>query len=287
MAKPKAVFISSTFEDLSDYWQAAREACLVLNMHPLRAGFAVDAKDPIAAALRHVDEADVYVGIFAHRYGYIPPGHEHSLVELEYRRARERGLPTLIFIMDDNVPVAPKDIERGPGATKLEALKHQLRDTHVVGFFKSSADLQEQIIRGLAPLAVRQRARSCFLAIPATEEFHAVRDVIAQTLRNRDITVLGLGDSDADLQYSTMEAIERADMVIADVTDARPDILFEAGIAVGMRKPIILLGRHDRSRIPPDLSDLRVLLYRPDEADKLEYFLNQWLEASPGSIPVA
>ena len=94
MAKPKVVFISSTFQDLSDYWQAAREACLVLNMHPLRAEeFAVEMKDPIAAVLRHVDEADVYVGIFAHRYGYIPPGHEHSLVELEYRHARERGLP--------------------------------------------------------------------------------------------------------------------------------------------------------------------------------------------------
>ena len=185
------------------------------------------------------------------------------------------------------MPVAPKDIERGPGATKLEALKHQLLDTHVVSFFKSPADLQEQLIRSLAPLAARQRARSCFLAIPATEEFHAVRDVIAQTLRNQDITVLGLGHSDADLQYSTVEAIERADMVIADVTDARPDILFEAGIAVGMRKPVILLGRHDRSRIPPGLSDLRVLRYRPDETDKLGHFLDRWLEASPGSIPVA
>ena len=55
--------------------------------------------DTEALHVRMVDEADIYVGIFACRYGYIPAGSDISVTEMEYNRAVERKL-TLPVIPD-------------------------------------------------------------------------------------------------------------------------------------------------------------------------------------------
>jgi hypothetical protein len=56
--------------------------------------------DAIQASLKMVGEAVTYLGVFAHRYGYVPKGYDISVTEMEYNRAVERGIPHLIFIID-------------------------------------------------------------------------------------------------------------------------------------------------------------------------------------------
>jgi hypothetical protein len=111
IAKHK-VMISSTARDLPDHRDEIREGCE-------RAGFephmmeklpALDA-DAIVASLELVDDADVYVGVFAFRYGYVPDGYDISITEMEYNRAVELKKPRLIFFMDDDHPVKRKDNE--------------------------------------------------------------------------------------------------------------------------------------------------------------------------------
>lgn len=113
------VVVSSTAHDLPDYRDQVKDACLRASMHPnmMEQLPALDT-DAIAASLALVDEADVYVGLFAHRYGCIPEGHHTSITEMEYDRAVKRGIPRLIFLMSDDVPVLPKDIDKG-GAAKI------------------------------------------------------------------------------------------------------------------------------------------------------------------------
>ena len=53
--------------------------------------------DAIDASLQMVERADVYLGIFANRYGYVPDGHGISITEMEYDRAVELNKPRLIF----------------------------------------------------------------------------------------------------------------------------------------------------------------------------------------------
>src|ERR1700754_1213509 len=98
----RKVMISSTALDLPEHRQGLRDACE-------RAGFephmmeklpALDA-DAIEASLQMVDEADVYVGIFAYRYGYVPTGRDISITEMEYNRAVELKKPRLIFFIDE------------------------------------------------------------------------------------------------------------------------------------------------------------------------------------------
>ena len=146
MREQPIVMISSTARDLPEYRAQVMDACLRAGMFPkmMEQMPALDA-DAIKASLALVDEADVYVGLFAHRYGHIPEGHDISITEMEYEGAVERDIPRLIFLMHDKVPVLPEDVDKGDSALKLEALKARLKKERVVDFFKNPEDL-----RGLA-----------------------------------------------------------------------------------------------------------------------------------------
>ncbi|MEE8584558.1 MAG: DUF4062 domain-containing protein, partial [Acidobacteriota bacterium] len=107
--------------------------------------------DAVRASLKLVDEADIYMGIFANRYGYVPDGHEKSISEMEYDRAKERSIPRLIFLMGKDHPIKAADVEVGENAVKVQALKERLQTEQVVKFFDSPADLPADIAGGVPP----------------------------------------------------------------------------------------------------------------------------------------
>src|SRR6266566_7918422 len=129
----KKVMISSTAIDLPEHRDLVKDACLRQGMFPVMMEHlpAADA-DAIAESLRMVNEADIYLGIFAYRYGYVPQGYAISITGMEYNRAVERGIPRLIFLMDEEHDVKPADVERGDGAVKLDAFKERLKVELVV-----------------------------------------------------------------------------------------------------------------------------------------------------------
>ena len=165
----KRVMISSTALDLPDHRNQVRDACLRQGMFPLMMEYlpASDA-EAIAESLRMVNEADLYLGIFAYRYGYVPKGYDISITEMEYNRAVERGIPRLLFLMHEKHPLTAADVEKGEGAVKLEALKARLKTERVVNSFKSHDELSAQVINSLSHY--RQ---------PNLTAFHYVRDIPA------------------------------------------------------------------------------------------------------------
>ncbi|MBN1967323.1 MAG: DUF4062 domain-containing protein [Anaerolineae bacterium] len=137
MADHTDVFISSTSKDLTDYRKMAIHVCQRLGMPPIpMEDFGPDTANAIEVCKKKVDDAEIYLGIFAHRYGWIPDGHDISITEMEYNWAMERGIPALIFMVDEDAPWPPKDIERGAGYEKLKRFKEKLMGKHVVRFFK-------------------------------------------------------------------------------------------------------------------------------------------------------
>src|SRR5436305_3616695 len=146
----KTVMISSTARDLPEHRKEVLDACLRQGMFPSMMEHlpAVDS-EAIATSLKMVDEADIYLGIFAHRYGYVPAGYTISITEMEYNRAVERNIPRLIFLMHDDHPIKAADVEKGEGAVKLATLKARLGTERVVNFFNSPADLRAHLINSL------------------------------------------------------------------------------------------------------------------------------------------
>jgi formylglycine-generating enzyme required for sulfatase activity len=98
--------------------------------------FTATTRPTVAECLRLAGEADVLVGIIAWRYGWIPPGQELSITELEYGAASQR----LIFVLDPEVAVNPdKDFDPGPERwqkqQKLEAFKQRINADQMPGHF--------------------------------------------------------------------------------------------------------------------------------------------------------
>ncbi|MHB8271969.1 DUF4062 domain-containing protein [Bradyrhizobium sp.] len=149
----RSVFIGSTVLDLLDHREQVRLACQ-------RAGFAPHTmerlpaldEDAIDASMRMVEEADVYIGVFANRYGYVPDGHEISIAEMEYDRAVRLDMPRLIFLSHDDHLFRAKDVDVGPNAQRLKALKDRIAASRVAVFFKSPEDLRSHVVEALSNL---------------------------------------------------------------------------------------------------------------------------------------
>jgi tetratricopeptide (TPR) repeat protein len=148
------VMISSTARDLPEHREKVMHACLRLGMFYPEMMEHLSAADAnaVEVSLRMVEDAEVYLGVFGFRYGYVPPGADASITETEYDRAVERGIPRLIFLMHDDHPLRATDVETGAGAEKLKALKERLKADRVVAFFKSPDELLALVIQSLSEL---------------------------------------------------------------------------------------------------------------------------------------
>src|SRR5919206_2617684 len=80
--------LSSTALDLPEHRKLAHQACLEAGVFPIGME-QLSARDAtgIAASLEMVDQADIYIGIYAFRYGWVPDGHDISITEMEFDRA--------------------------------------------------------------------------------------------------------------------------------------------------------------------------------------------------------
>ena len=118
MSDVPVVLISSTARDLPEHRKEVMDACLRLGLFPkMMEHLPASTADAIRVSVALVDEAEIYQGIFAHRYGYVPEGCDISFTEMEYNRAVERGIPRLIFLMHDDHPIRAADVEKGSGRT--------------------------------------------------------------------------------------------------------------------------------------------------------------------------
>lgn len=77
--------------------------------------------------------------------------------------------------------------------------------------------------------------------------------------------------------------IERAEIVIAEITPANPNVFYELGYAHALQKPTILLARRE-SQLPFDISSYRVVFYNDTIGGKaeVEQNLRKHLEAIAG-----
>lgn len=151
MTEVKKVIVSSTVLDLPLHRQKVRDACLRLRLLPLMMEqLPATSADAVRVSRGLVNDADMYVGVFAHRYGFVPDAQETSITEMEYELAKQRGIERLIFVMADDHPLVIEDVEFGIGREKIARLKDRLLAENTVGFFHSPEDLSASVIFSLS-----------------------------------------------------------------------------------------------------------------------------------------
>ncbi len=107
------------------------------------------------------DQADIYVGIFAWRYGYTPEGHDISITELEFNRAVERKIPILVFLIHKEHVLTIEMVETDKDAQKkLAELKERASQGRGRREFKSPEDLRGEVIHALSDLKEREQSGS-------------------------------------------------------------------------------------------------------------------------------
>lgn len=142
------VFVSSTYIDLNECREKVLKVLRRMGHQDVAMEyFVAEDQRPLDKCLRDVETCDLYVGIFAMRYGYIPSGHDKSITELEYRTAREKGIPCLIFLLKEDVPWPINSIDNP--RDRIETLRQELQANHQVSFFSGKDDLEARITEAI------------------------------------------------------------------------------------------------------------------------------------------
>jgi phenylalanine-4-hydroxylase len=154
------IYLSSTFGDLSSFRKAAYRVLRQLG-HDVIAMEDVGATDqlPLEKAKADIAACDVYIGIIAWRYGYIPekdnPSRK-SIIELEYEEAGKYNIPRLIFLLDEDAtwPVEMLDASTGGGerGNLISRFRDRLKTERIVSFFKTEDELARLVITAVSQL---------------------------------------------------------------------------------------------------------------------------------------
>src|ERR1700730_235621 len=98
---------------------------------------------PKAASEAGASRCDIYIGIFAWRYGCIPNEdnpNAKSITELEYDAAGRAQKPRLIFLLADDAPwpssLRDAEQEKDEGR-RIRDLRNRLKMERWAGFFRS------------------------------------------------------------------------------------------------------------------------------------------------------
>jgi tetratricopeptide (TPR) repeat protein len=137
-AEPKfyrAIMVSSTFTDLEAHRREVIDAIHRFGFHAnvMEYSGARSDADVIETSLRMVRESAAYICVIGHKYGQTPDDSDRnpkglSITELEFDEARRLGRPILLFLMGDDHPVLPADVEPDPKKRKkLEAFRKQAK----------------------------------------------------------------------------------------------------------------------------------------------------------------
>jgi len=150
------IFLSSTREDLKDVRERVLKLLSVIPADLISMeSFGSDETKPISYCLQKVRESNLFVGIYAERYGRIDPATSMSITELEYREALKKlknntltGL--LVYMLDRKASWPVAQIDRDPAQfAALEKLKQELKTNHVVKLFEDPDTLPLDILRDI------------------------------------------------------------------------------------------------------------------------------------------
>jgi CheY-like chemotaxis protein len=164
------IFLSSTYQDLVSHREAAARAVERLGQQGIRMEvFGARPLEATSACLEEILDSDALVGIYAHRYGYVPGGQSKSITEQEFDFALEKQKPTFCFVVDEEYPWLPKHVESEPGRTRLREFLQRLRDRVVSDSFTTPEDLAFKVASSLGRFLLYRKVKDDLEKIPARE----------------------------------------------------------------------------------------------------------------------
>jgi hypothetical protein len=166
-----SVFVSYTFEDLQTYQEAVGLALRETGMTNLEVTLK-DGKlaDHLEISRLALHKADIFLGIYASRYGALIEDHDLSLTEHLYSEACLLGIPRFIYVVSPEQRWADDYLKTGYEGAQMRLFLDRLHQENPhLRFFTTPVDLGEKITLDLMryrqqSLAVHRFVRRHFLA---------------------------------------------------------------------------------------------------------------------------
>jgi predicted ATPase/predicted negative regulator of RcsB-dependent stress response len=135
------VFVSSTLKELAPERRAVRAAIEQLGLAPVMFELGARPHPPRELYRAYLAQSDIFVGLYAERYGWVAPGEEISGLEDEYRLA-PRELPKLVYVREAGAGAGDRE-------PRLVDLLGRIRDDDGASYvsFAGPDDLAE-LVRG-------------------------------------------------------------------------------------------------------------------------------------------
>jgi hypothetical protein len=203
----KRVFISSTREDLNEYRLVVEKTLREMNFDTISVNnWSASDKDAIEVCRTKVNQADIYVGVVAHRYGSIAPGFEKSFTELEYEWAKEKGIPCYCFFINDNAQVHPQWIEiDAVKRQRLEAFKQKLQHELVIARFATPTELALEVSKALYSLSMPLLAEQNGVQI--LPDYKSAYPMLLEHVKSHDVKLVRMIMYSGHLIEPTIEEI--------------------------------------------------------------------------------
>ena len=161
------IYISSTFEDLKDYREAAYDALRKIRQDAIAMeDYIAQDQRPLQKCLDDVASCNIYIGIFAWRYGFIPLDEKDnpenlSITELEYRKAKEKGIPCIIFLLDEGEAWPPAFMDGMPksnikSSENIIRLRNYFKNEYLASFFKNKDELSTKVLASVNQIKLRE-----------------------------------------------------------------------------------------------------------------------------------
>lgn len=138
------IFVSSTYEDLKSYREQVRELITALGFIDIAMEKWPPSSNPPKEEVKDaLNRSDIYVGIFAWRYGSRLEDRDISYIEYEYRLAKQNKIPRLIFMTNPEKAWPPKFVDIGSDGKSIRRLRAEIeKDREITWkYFDTEMDL--------------------------------------------------------------------------------------------------------------------------------------------------
>ncbi len=221
--KKYQVFIRSTYADLIEERRKILDILLMGDCIPagMEAFVATDVEQ-FEVIKKIIDLCDYYVLIIGKRYGSVDPTTGKSYTEMEYNYAKEKGIPVLVFAIDDSIELDEQKVEQDPvKIEKLKLFREKAMANRLASIWKDSADLAGKLAVSI------MRAKS---EINRPGWQRAV-DYDEASLR-REIMVLKVKNEDLERKLhnanNTIESLTKQDDIAFDDCEIKIDYYYYA-----------------------------------------------------------
>jgi len=206
------IFVSSTFADLRDQREAVIRGLLQLGHEVVAMEyFTAETAPPVDVVLKKIAPCQVYVGVFAWRYGYVPkalpddaPAEAEagctSITHIEYLAAKAGKKEVLAFLLDEAAPSPPHlidafaadptsntTIQPNDRGLRIRELRRELQQERIVSYFNTSADLETRVTAAVSNLGTSLGVRTNLVHL--TQPVSVVRDTSVSYLIGTEIAV--------------------------------------------------------------------------------------------------